>query len=196
MKKNILVGLMCPVMAATAMLSPVLAFEGEGPHEGSNGASSTTQVAYDVAGTKWTFSVPATQTFTKNALSLSGDVRISPEADVINLENNTKIDIAIKSAEGFLLVAATKNSEIPYVVSTSEAVANDFTTDGALEADNETGRLSNDDVVLSYVAGADANTGKSQTLYFATSQRSINEAKVVGAHTDQLTFTVSVGKQS
>lgn len=197
MKKNILVGLMCPVMAATAMVSPVLAVEaGPGPSTGSDGAALTTQVAYDVAETGWTFSVPATQKFTKTALLQNGDVQISPEAGVINLANNTKIEIAIKSAEGFLLVANTRNSQIPYIVSKTQAVADDFKTDGELEAANETGRLSNNNVVLTYVAGTDSNEGKGQTLYFATSQKSINEAKVVGAHTDQLTFTVSVGKQS
>ena len=198
MKKNILVGLMCPVMASTAMVSPVLAVEaGPGPSTGSDGAALTTQVAYDVAETGWTFSVPATQKFTKTALLQNGDVQISPEAGVINLANNTKIEIAITSAKGFCLVSGdNSNSQIPYIVSKSQTVADDFKTDGALEAANETGRLSNDNVVLSYVAGVDSNTGKGQTLYFATSQDSINKATVMGTHADQLTFTVSVGTQS
>lgn len=178
MKKNILVGLMCPVMAATAMVSPVLAFTGEGPHAGSDGATSDTLVAYEVTASAWTFSVPAAQKFETGKLAKTGEVKVSPAAkgEVINLANGTTITLSVNSAEGFLLVADTRNSQIPYVVSL---------TDGG-------DCVPQDKVVLTYEAGNDANTGKSETLYIYTTDENIKEAKVTGNHDDQLTFTVHV----
>ena len=181
MKKNILVGLMCPVMAATAMVSPVLAFTGEGPHTGSDGASSTTQVAYEVAESEWTFSIPAAQTFTTGNLAKTGEVKVSPktEGEVINLANGTTITLSVNSAEEFSLVADTnRNSKIAYVVS--------LTNGGDCVAQDAT--------VLTYVAGGDGydNTGKSETLYFYTTEENIKDATVTGNHDDQLTFTVHV----
>lgn len=179
MKKNILVGLMCPVMAVAAMVSPVLAADNENI-TGENNAQGTTQVAYEVAESEWTFSVPAAQTFTTGNLAKTGEVKVSPakEGDVINLANGTTITLSVNSAEGFLLVADTRNSQIPYVVSL---------TDGG-------DCIPQDKVVLTYEAGNvnDANTGKSETLYFYTTDENIKEAKVTGNHDDQLTFTVHV----
>lgn len=178
MKKNILVGLMCPVMAATAMVSPVLAFEGAGPHTGSDGASSTTQVAYEVTASAWTFSVPAAQTFTKDSLTKTGEVKVSPVAgEVINLANGTTITLSVASAKDFNLVAqSNENSLIPYVVSL---------TDGG-------DCVAQDATVLTYVAGTDANTGKGETLHIYTTEGNIKNATVTGSHADQLTFTVHV----
>lgn len=179
MKKNILVGMMCPVMAATAMVSPVLAFEGAGPHTGSDGASSTTQVAYEVTESEWTFSIPAAQTFSPGNLAKTGDVKVSPKTvgEVINLANGTTITLSVNSAEEFSLVAdANRNSKIAYVVSL---------TDGG-------DCVAQDATVLTYIAGTNENTGMTVPLYIYTTEENIKDATVTGNHDDQLTFTVHV----
>lgn len=179
MKKNILVGLMCPVMAATAMVSPVLAFTGEGPHAGSDGATSDTQVAYEVTASAWTFSVPAAQTFATGNLAKTGDVKVSPaaEGEVINLANGTTITLSVNSEKEFNLVAASNNkSKIPYVVSL---------------ADNGD-CVNQDDIVLTYIAGTHDNKGMTVPLHIYTTEENIKDATVTGSHTDKLTFTVHV----
>lgn len=175
MKKNILMGLVCPAMALAAVATPVLAASPV------SGAQETTPVKYEVAGTDWTFSVPATQTFDDDHLEyLNQLVAIKPAAKgtVIALANNTTISIKLTSQYGFNLVAEgiNTNSKIPYAVKMNGT---------KLEGETE---------VLKFVAGTSANTGIEQGLDFSTTNdaNGIKKATVVGTHKDTLTFTATV----
>lgn len=175
MKKNILMGLVCPAMALAAVATPVLA---ESPKTGDK---LTTPVQYEVSGTDWLFSVPGTQTFNdENLTYLNQLVKIKPAAEgtVIALANNTTISIKLKSKYGFNLVAEdiNTNSQIPYAVKMNGT---------KLEGETE---------VLKFVAGTSPNTGIEQGLDFSTTNdaNGIKKATVVGTHKDTLTFTATV----
>lgn len=172
MKKKLVMGILCSALAvgsAMAMTPPVMAASPV------SGATQTTPVEYEVAETEWTWSVPATQTFTKDSLELPGTVKISPvgEGSVIALAEGTTIDVSINSANNFEL-KNTDNSTIPYQVKKGEDV------------------LIQDAGVLSFAAGTSDNTGVEQALTFVTTLDNIKNAKLTGTHTDTITFTVNV----
>lgn len=158
---------------------------------GSNGATGTTDVNYEVDQTGWTFSVPAAQTFTKGNLTLYGNVSISPESgkDIISLPSGQTINMTFTAANfnnGVFELRNGSNSVIPYKIGevtriASEGVSeevSDITSDGC--------------TVLTYIAGSSSNEGVTNKLRFTTTPDNIKNAKVTGLHTDTLTFTVNV----
>lgn len=140
----------------------------------SSGDTKGTDISYTAETTEWTWTVPASQTFTANALTLTGDVAISPAVSggVITLASGTTIKITMASANDFALKCGT--SSIKYTISEKSAV---------LEQNAE---------VLSFIAGTSDNTGVSDTLTFATTTDNIAAATVAGQHKDTLTFTLSI----
>lgn len=167
MKKNILMGLVCPAMALAAVATPVFA-----AHD-----PQSTQVAYTVAGTEWTFSVPATQNFNNGLEYTNQLVEIKPAVDgtVIALDNNTKITIKLHSNNGFKLNGENNaSSQIPYTVDKGEAA------------------FTGDTDVLVFTAGTSNNKGISQGLNFKTTADNIKKATVTGTHSDTIVFTATV----
>ena len=171
MKKNILMGLVCPAMALAAVATPVLAASPV------SGAQETTPVKYEVAGTDWTFSVPATQDFKDGLELLDKLVEIKPatEGTVIALDSGTTINITLHSTNGFKLNGKDNaKSQIPYTVD--------------MGGDAFTG----DTEVLEFIAGTSNNKGISQGLNFKTTTDNIKKATVTGMHSDSVVFTATV----
>ena len=160
---------------------------------GSNGATGTTDVNYEVDQTGWTFSVPAAQTFTKENLILFGNVSIKPESgkDIISLPSGQTINMTFTAANfnnGVFELRNGSNSVIPYTIGRVSMVASEG------EGNNEIieNITSNGCSVLTYIAGSSSNEGVTYKLRFATTLENIKNAKVTGLHTDTLTFTVNV----
>lgn len=160
---------------------------------GSNGATGTTDVNYEVDQTGWTFSVPAAQEFTKENLVLYGYASINPESgkDIISLPSGQTINMTFTAAnfnDGVFELRNGSNSVIPYTIGRVSMVASEG------EGNNEIieNITSNGCSVLTYMAGSSANTGVTNKLRFATTLENIKNAKVTGLHTDTLTFTVNV----
>ena len=185
MKKNLLMGLVCPVMALTAVVAPVFA---ESP---TSGSTKSTQVEYEVKAdatgsfttTEWIWEVPADQNFSDTKLNLQGTVRIAPANSdgsnkVLVLTNGTQIDVTLSSANNFAL-KNTDASAIPYQVKKGNTV---LTNEAAGDKNH----------VLNFTAGTSTNTGVEQPLDFVTTPADLKAAKLTGAHTDTITFTVAV----
>lgn len=158
-------------MALAAVATPVFA-----AHD-----PQSTQVAYSVAGTEWTFSVPATQNFNNGLEYTNQLVEIKPAADgtVIALDNNTTITIKLHSTNGFMLNGKDNaTSQIPYTVDMGGAA------------------FTKDEDVLVFTAGESDNRGISQGLNFKTTSDNIKLATVTGEHSDSVVFTATVGTKS
>lgn len=158
---------------------------------GSNGATGTTDVNYEVDQTGWTFSVPAAQTFTKGNLTLYGNVSISPESgkDIISLPSGQTINMIFTAANfnnGVFELRNGSNSVIPYKIGEVTRIASEGVSEEVSDI------TSNDCTVLTYIAGSSSNEGVTNKLRFATTLENIKNAKVTGLHTDTLTFTVNV----
>ena len=180
MKKNLLMGLVCPVMALASVATPVFA---ESP---TSGSTQSTRVEYEVKAdatgsfttTEWIWEVPADQNFSDTKLTLQGTVRIAPANSdgsnkVLVLTNGTKIDVTLSSANNFAL-KNTDASAIPYQVKKGTTL------------------LAQGNNVLNFTAGTSTNTGVSQALDFVTTPDNLKAARLTGAHTDTITFTVAV----
>lgn len=180
MKKNFLLGLLFPVFILSAMVTPVFA---ESP---ASGSSQTTQLQYTISSgegaettTKWTWKVPATQTFTITDLERNGTVSIGPatEGKFLVMDNGTTINIKLNSANGFkLMTNAGEKSTIPY------QIKKNGTTNSLVQNTN----------VLSFTAGQSPNTGVSQELIFFTDEDSMKNPTLIGTHTDTITFRAQV----
>lgn len=181
MKKNLLMGLVCPIMALASVAAPVFAAASDVPSQ------QTTQVEYNVVDTgtdpnsgwittNWVWEVPAAQTFNDGTLSLNGTVAIKPavEGKVLVLDDGKTIDITLRSGNGFELQNTAKSS-IDYQV----------------KKHGEENALTQDANVLNFTAGTSTNTGVSQVLDFVTSSDNLKAAKLTGAHIDTITFTVT-----
>lgn len=158
---------------------------------GSNGATGTTDVNYEVDQTGWTFSVPAAQTFTEGNLTLYGNVSISPESgkDIISLPSGQTINMTFTAAnfnDGVFELRNGSNSVIPYKIGQVTRIASEGVSEEVSDI------TSNGCTVLTYIAGSSANTGVTNKLRFATTLDNIKNAKVTGLHTDIITFTVNV----
>lgn len=158
---------------------------------GSNGATGTTDVNYEVDQTGWTFSVPAAQTFTKGNLTLYGNVSISPESgkDIISLPSGQTINMTFTAANfnnGVFELRNGSNSVIPYKIGEVTRIASEGVSEEVSDI------TSNGCTVLTYIAGSSSNEGVTNKLRFATTPDNIKNAKVTGLHTDTLTFTVNV----
>lgn len=158
---------------------------------GSNGATGTTDVNYEVDQTGWTFSVPAAQTFTKGNLTLYGNVSISPESgkDIISLPSGQTINMTFTAANfnnGVFELRNGSNSVIPYKIGEVTRIASEGVSEEVSDI------TSNGCTVLTYIAGSSSNEGVTNKLRFATTLENIKNAKVTGLHTDTLTFTVNV----
>ena len=168
MKKNILAAFLCSALAISAAI-PVFAASP------TSGSAQTTPVEFESGETEWAWEVPAAQTFTDQSLEKTGSVKIKPlnDGDVIILDEGTQIDISLSSINGFKL-KNTDKSAIPYEVKKGSTV------------------LVDNDNVLHFEAGVSDNTGVAQTLSFETTASKIKEAKLIGQHTDVVTFNLDV----
>lgn len=166
MKKNILAAFLCSALAISAAI-PVFAASP------TSGSAQTTPVEFESGETEWAWEVPAAQTFTDQSLKKTGSVKIKPlnDGDVIILDEGTQIDISLSSINGFKL-KNTDKSAIPYEVKKGSTV------------------LVDNDNVLHFEAGVSDNTGVAQILSFETTEAKIKEAKLIGQHTDVVTFNL------
>ena len=194
MKKNLLVGLMCPVLALASVATPV--FAAENPTE--------TVVKYEVAEKGYLWSVPANVTFDNNKLTNSSDsdnvVSIYPADGTIQLANGTKVQITLHKTdirntdkENYYMKSADAESYIQYEVKKGNESVKKDKTDSTYDGTE----------LLSYVAGnttsdytllddSNINKGLKQVITISTTKDYIDKALVTGPHSDTLTFTVNV----
>ena len=184
MKKSLLVGALCPLLALATTVAP--AFAVDTPVAGPGEINTT--VSYTVAASEWTWSIPTSVTIPQKYENGAYADSSAQGTLSVNVKNN-----------GIITLATGKQMEVKITESTNY---NDGTkkfylkdTDSEIEYTIKAGAnaLEKDKAFFTYYpAGTDGTKGKTQNLIFGVTRAAVEAAKRASEHTDSLTFTLAV----